>query len=292
MKAADFDYRLPGSAAEAAALLEQGAGMAKVIGGGQSLGPMMNLRLVQPELLVDVRAVAALRQCAHDAGGATLGAGVTHAAIEDRLVPDPTRGLMPYVAAGIAYRAVRNRGTLGGSLAHADPAADWVNLMALLDAGIHLQGPAGARTVAAGDWMMGAFTTALREDEIIVSVTIAALSPEARWSYFKFNRKTGEFAEAIAAFVDDRARGVRRGLIGATDGAPHVIEDAGPLIDGWDEDFADFHLRAAGLAPDTFEYRPHAVALRRAADRLAFPDGAPAGSPDAPAAQMTATGQT
>lgn len=273
MKAANFAYARPATCAEAAALLHDSDGMGKILGGGQSLGPMMNLRLAQPELLVDVRAIAVLRECTVATDAVTFGAGITHAAIEDGLVADPTRGLMPYVASGIAYRAVRNRGTLGGSLAHADPAADWVNLMALLDAQYLLQGPDGARTVANTDWMIGAFTTALQEDEILTAVRIPVLLPSAHWSYYKFNRKTGEFAEAIAAFVDDPQRGVRRGLIGATDGTPYVIADAAPLLDGWDATFADAQLQAAGLTPDTYEYRVHAVALSRAAARLSLKKG-------------------
>jgi carbon-monoxide dehydrogenase medium subunit len=268
MKAAKFDYARPAGCAEAALLLWQSEGMGKVLGGGQSLGPMMNLRLAQPDLLVDVRGIAILRACDAQPDAVTLGAAVTHADIEDGRVPDPTRGLMPYVAAGIAYRAVRNRGTLGGSLAHADPAADWVNLMALLDARFLLQGPHGQRTVAAADWMVGAFTTALAEDEVLAAVRIATLSPSARWSYYKFSRKTGEFAEAIGAFVDDPALGVRRGLIGATDSAPHVIADASPLLNGWDASFAALQLQAAGLQPDSYEYRVHEDALRRAAERI------------------------
>ena len=268
MKAAQYDYARPAGCDEAISLLQQNAGMGKVLGGGQSLGPMMNLRLAQPELLVDVRGIAVLRACDERPDAVTLGAAVTHADIEDGRVPDPSRGLMPYVAAGIAYRAVRNRGTLGGSLAHADPAADWINLMALLDAQYLLEGPSGRRTVAGAGWMAGAFTTALAEDELLTAVRIARLSPSARWSYYKFNRKTGEFAEAIGAFVDDPAQGVRRGLIGATDGAPYVIEDAAPLLDGWDATYAATHLEAAGLQPNSYEYQVHEVALRRAAEDI------------------------
>jgi carbon-monoxide dehydrogenase medium subunit len=268
MKAAQYDYARPAGCGEAVSLLQQSAGMGKVLGGGQSLGPMMNLRLAQPELLVDVRGIAVLRACDEQPDAVTLGAAVTHADIEDRRVPDPSCGLMPYVAAGIAYRAVRNRGTLGGSLAHADPAADWINLMALLDAQYLLEGPGGRRTVAGAGWMAGAFTTALAEDELLTAVRIARLSASARWSYYKFNRKTGEFAEAIGAFVNDPARGVRRGLIGATDGAPYVIEDAAPLLDGWDARYAAIQLQAAGLQPNSYEYRVHEVALRRAAEDI------------------------
>jgi carbon-monoxide dehydrogenase medium subunit len=267
MKAAHFEYARPTSCIEAANLLRESAGTAKVMSGGQSLGAMMNLRLAQPELLVDVRAIAALSECAVAADAVTLGANTTHAAIEDGRVSDPAGGLMRYVAGGIAYRAVRNRGTLGGSLAHADPAADWINLMMLLEAQYRLEGPDGPRTVRAADWMSGAFSTALRDDEILTAIRIPAFSSAARWSYYKVNRKTGEFAQAIAALIEDPNRGVVRGLIGATDGVPYVFA-ADALIDHWDDALAETHLKAAGLTPDTYEYQIHATALRRAAAGL------------------------
>jgi carbon-monoxide dehydrogenase medium subunit len=267
LKAARFDYARALTAAQACRLLQDGGGMAKVLGGGQSLGPMMNLRLVQPDLLVDVRNVADLHRCSATADAVTLGAATTHAAIEDGKFEDPTQGLMPHVAAGIAYRAIRNRGTLGGSLAHADPAADWVNLMPLLDAEILLQGPSGTRTVRAAEWMLGAFTTVLRDDELVGAVRIARLSAGAHWTYYKVHRKAGEFADALAGFISDPGRAVCRGLVGATDGCPHVFA-AEPLLDGWDVAYADAQLRAAGLKPDTYEYRIHAVALQRAAAQL------------------------
>jgi aerobic carbon-monoxide dehydrogenase medium subunit len=263
MKAARFDYARPRSCAEAARLLQQSEGRGKVISGGQSLGAMMNLRLAQPELLVDVRSIEALQLCDAQPDWVTLGATTTHAAIEDGRVTDPTQGLMRQVAAGIAYRAVRNRGTLGGSLAHADPAADWVNLMALLEAQYILEGTAGIRTVERSAWMSGAFSTALREDEILTAVRIPRLSVGARWSYYKVNRKAGEFADALAGIIDDPARGRRRALIGAIDGTPYVFA-AGALIDDWRDERADEHLRSAGLTPGSYEYRIHASALARA----------------------------
>lgn len=275
MKAAAFDFERPTQTADAVALLSASAGMGKPVAGCQSLGPMMNMRLAQPELLVDVRGIPELLRCEDDADAVTLGAAVTHAAIEDGLVPDPTRGLLATVAAGIAYRAVRNRGTLGGSLAHADPAADWINVMPLLDARYRVRGPAGLREVACNDWMLGTFTTALAEDEILQSVHVARLSASARWSYYKFNRKPGEFAEAIAGFVDDAERGVCRAVIGALDGPPHLIVHARPLLDelrsGGLGSLGRAELQEAGLAPGSYEYRVHAVALSRAAQAvLAF----------------------
>lgn len=272
MKSAKFDYVRPAGEREAQALLAASGGMGKPVAGSQSLGPMMNMRLAQPELLVDVRGLPALLRCEEGPDAVTLGAAVTHAAIEDGRVPDATRGLMRHVASGIAYRAVRNRGTLGGSLAHADPAADWINLMPLLDARYIVQGGGGRREIACGDWMLGTFTTALAEDEILEAVRIPRLSSSARWSYYKFNRKPGEFAEAIAAFLDDPQRGVCRAVIGALDGAPHRVANARPLLDelrtGGLGSLGRAELQAAGLAAGSYEYRVHAVALSRAAQAV------------------------
>ena len=114
-------------------------------------------------------------------------------------------------------------------------------------------------------FMSGAFTTALADGELLAGVLVPLYTADMRWGYYKFCRKTGEFADAIGAFVDDPVRGVRRGLVGATDGAPYVITDASPLLDGWDASFAALQLQAAGLQPDSYEYRVHEVALRRAA---------------------------
>jgi carbon-monoxide dehydrogenase medium subunit len=272
VKAARFDYVKAASCAEAVRLLAQSGGTGKVVAGWQSLGPLLNLRLARPEVLVDVTGVPELSLVADEGSALVMGACIRHAAIEDGKVPDVTRGLMPFVARGIAYRAVRNRGTLGGSLAHADPAADWVSLMALLDAQYLLIGSAGTRIVGSADWMQRPFVTALAADEILAGIRIPALSPSARWSYYKFNRKAGKSAQAIAAFLDDPARGVRRCVIGATAGAPWVVADATALIDKWHPDAAGAALVAAGLAPGSYEYRIHAAALQRAAAELRSAD--------------------
>lgn len=273
MKSARFEYARPAQVEEAVRLLQQGNGMGKPVSGGQSLGPMMNLRLAQPDMLVDLGSIEALTACTMEDGAVVFGARITHAAIEDGRVPDPTHGLLPHVARGIAYRAVRNRGTLGGSLAHADPAADWINVMALLDAQYLVTGSGGSRTIDNADWMPGAFTTALQEDDILTGVRIPAFSAAVRWSYYKFNRKPGEFAEAIAAFIEDREKGVCRAVIGAIDTHPYVIADASALLGSQHQQFAHAQLLAAGLEPNTYEYRIHAVSLARAAGMLsAYPE--------------------
>jgi carbon-monoxide dehydrogenase medium subunit len=133
VKPAPFDYTAAASLDEAVSLLRSDPA-AKIMAGGQTLGPMLNLRLVQPALIIDITRIPELVRIEEDDDGISYGACVTHAAIEDGRVPDCTRGALPQVARGIAYRAVRTRGTIGGSLAHADPAADWLSALAAVGA--------------------------------------------------------------------------------------------------------------------------------------------------------------
>jgi carbon-monoxide dehydrogenase medium subunit len=230
MKAAPFAYQRPGSLSDAIRLLHQDAGVVKPIGGGQSLGPMLNLRLVRPDLLVDVSGIDELRGTAAKRDGFQIGGALTHAEIEDGKLDSLLQSapalaqMLRHVAGTIAYRAVRNRGTLAGSLAHADPAADWVLAMTALDAQLHCSGPNGQRNIAMAQFMSGAFTTALQEGEVITGVLLPVYSQAMRWGYYKFCRKTGEFAEASCAAVFDPQRGVARVVIGALDGAPAMLQ--------------------------------------------------------------------
>jgi carbon-monoxide dehydrogenase medium subunit len=264
MKPVAFDYEKPADLALAVSLLAASEGLGKIVAGGQSLGPMLNLRLAQPALLVDVRSLERLREVKVTDDALLLGACTTHAAIEDGLVPDVTRGFMRKVASDIAYRAVRNRGTIGGSLCHADPAADWVSAMMLLSATIIAEGPRGAREIEAGHFVTGAFTTALAEDEILTAVRIPKLSATARWGYYKFCRKPGEFAEALAAVLVDSERDVCRAVIGATHRTPHVIAD----VRGLDGNTALQAVESAGVGDDPYERQLHHTALKRALAQL------------------------
>lgn len=250
MKPVAFDYQRPRDLTAAIALL--GEGNAKLLAGGQSLGPMLNLRLVRPAMLIDLAGIAELRECERTADGVRLGALVTHAAIEDGGVPDPTGGILPRVAAGIAYRAIRNRGTIGGSLAHADPAADWLAALAALGATAIITGASGKRRIPVADFVEGAFQTVLGETEILTAIDIPAVSARARWGWVKICRKPGEFAQAIGAVLRDPARGVSRAVIGATHGAPIILNDA--------SESAAERLSAF----DPIERRLYRAALRRA----------------------------
>jgi carbon-monoxide dehydrogenase medium subunit len=227
---------------------------AKIIAGGQSLGPMLNLRLVEPGLIVDITALAELKQAERRGDELVLGACVTHADIEDGRIPDVTRGAMQGVAANIAYRAVRNRGTVGGSLSHADPAADWVSALSALGARLTLRSRAGARMVAMEDFIVGALESALRDGEIVETIHVPAIPASAHWGYAKSCRKTGEFAHAIGAILIDPSAASARVVIGAIDSAPIVIVNAAELFGG----------RIAGDYKDRFDVRVADVLLAKA----------------------------
>jgi carbon-monoxide dehydrogenase medium subunit len=267
MKAVAFDYARPRTTAEATELLAQ-ATDAKVIAGGQTLGPMLNLRLAQPDLLIDITRIPELAQVQDDGNSVVFGATVTHAAIEDHRTPDPTHGFLPRVAKGIAYRAVRTRGTVGGSLAHADPAADWLSTFTALGADIVIAHARDQRRVALADFMRAALDTDLGADELVAGVSVPKLSRAARCGYHKICRKTGEFAEAIGVVVYDPDNGVLRLVSGSTQGRPIVIEGARLGVTTLEAGLADRGevaeaLRAASM-DDAYELKIHVVAIRRA----------------------------
>ena len=272
MKPAAFAYERPETLASALALASADAGQINFIAGGQSLGPMLNLRLVQPDLLIDVTRIPDLKQIEETGDNLVVGACITHADIEDGRVPDVTRGALPSVARNIAYRAVRNRGTIGGSLTHADPAADWLSALCAVGASAIIHGSSGRREIPVENFMLGMFQTTLEGGEILEALRIPRLSTSARWGYYKVCRKTGEFAHAIAAVLLDPARGVSRAVIGATGGAPIVWTNATVLLDrnlyrnptaGFDSDAVRRRLAVAGIT-DAISQQIHLTAFRRA----------------------------
>lgn len=223
MKPARFDYMKAHSTAEALAALGDAGVESKIVAGGQSLGPMLNLRLVRPARLIDISAIEALTAVDEADGSVRTGGCTTHAWFEDRA--GTIAGLQPLALAarGIAYRAIRNRGTVGGSLAHADPAGDWPLIAAAWGASIEMQGSSGARRVAADAFMSGAYVTALQPGELLTAVHWPRLSAQARWSYRKFCRKPGEFAEAAVAVLFDPPRRVARIFVGTPAGRPTAL---------------------------------------------------------------------
>ena len=226
MKPVAFDCVRARSLQEASDILAQAEGDAKIVAGSQSLGPMLNLRLVRPRLLVDVTGIAEMTQVEEGDGFVTLGACVTTGSIEDGRAPGRDFPALAAVAANIAYRAVRNRGTIGGSICHADPAADWLSALCGLGAQCLISGPEGSRDLPVDQFVTGAFETALGPAEILAGIRIPRPSSKARWGYSKICRKAGEFAMAIGAVLDDPERDILRMVIGATRGKPIVVTNA------------------------------------------------------------------
>ncbi len=232
MKPARFEFVRARSVSEACRLLAEADGEARVIAGAQSLGPMLNLRLARPQLLVDITGIPELARIEDAGASVTLGACMTTANIEDGRVPGRGFETLAAIASGIAYRAVRNRGTIGGSLCHADPAADWVCVVCVLGGECLVAGPNGKRWLPANALMTGAFTTALAPSELLEAIRLPRPSPRARLGYFKLCRRAGEFALAMSAVMNDPQRGKLGMVIGATNDRPIVIEDAAGLLRG------------------------------------------------------------
>lgn len=253
MKPAPLTYHRAESIAHAIELVGRYDGSSKLMAGGQSLMPMMNLRMSLAEHVIDISGIEELKECREAKDRFFIGAGVTHAMLEDGRVEDPTRGYLRHVAAGIAYRSVRNRGTIGGSLAHADPAADWPTALRALDAVAVIEGPQGERRVPLADFQRGLMETDLGAAEILKGVLVARLSAKARWSYRKFTRKVGEFPHSIAAVVIDPALGIANAVVGAIGGKP--LRMGLPV----DED-----LLAAVVDPASYEFQLHRTMVARA----------------------------
>ncbi len=204
---AAFDYLRPGSLDEAVGLLSKHED-AKVLAGGHSLLPAMKLRLAQPRVLIDIGRIADLRYVHEKDGRIAIGAMTPHAEIEASGLLREACPLLPEVAPLIGDPQVRNRGTIGGSLAHADPAADWPAAILALEAEIEVAGPQGRRTVAAADFFVDLFQTALRPNEILVEVRVPRTGKSV--AYAKFAQKASGFAICGVAAVVDRAKSAAR----------------------------------------------------------------------------------
>jgi carbon-monoxide dehydrogenase medium subunit len=255
MKAAVFTWEAPESLQAASRAAGQGS---RLIAGGQSLGPMLNLRIAQPESVVSITQIADMRGTSETASHVILGACITHSQIEDGLVPDIGSKILPRIAANIAYRAVRNRGTIGGSLCHADPAADWVTTLLALNA----EALTSSRAIALQEFFTGAFRTCLAPGEILTAIRIPKLGGDKKFGYYKACRKPGEFAHAMAAILQTGAK--NRIVIGAMGGIPLVFE-------GIEAEPATIATALATRAPalDAVTRHMQLIAVKRAFENLA-----------------------
>ena len=219
MKPAPFEYHRPDSAADAVALLAELGDDAKVLAGGQSLIPMLALRLAVFGHLVDVGRIEALRSIERRNGALWIGAGTTDAAVEHSADVASAVPLLARATPFVGHFQIRNRGTVGGSLAHADPAAEYPAVALALDATLNALSPRGTRLIAARDFFTGIWSTALAPDELLTGVSFPVWSGRCGFAVHEFARRHGDFAIAGATVAlelggDDRVSRCGIGLIG------------------------------------------------------------------------------
>src|SRR3984893_4149985 len=213
MISAAFDYVRPATLDDALGLLAKYGGDAKVLAGGHSLIPAMKLRLSQPKIVVDIGRIGDLRSIGERNGKIAIGALTTHFDIESSDLLGRSCPLLPEVAGKIGDVQVRNKGTIGGSCVHADPAGDWPAAMLALDAEFEITGPRGSRTVAAKDFFVDMLTSAVDPGEILKSIRLPVTAK--RVAYAKFTQKASGFAIAgVAAVVDETRKSVAIGVTG------------------------------------------------------------------------------
>jgi CO/xanthine dehydrogenase FAD-binding subunit len=273
MKPAPFDYARPESVEEAVALLAEHGGEAKVLAGGQSLVPLLNFRMLRPGILVDINRLEELEHLSEAGDGLGIGALARHHALETSPLVHARFPVLAEAMTHVAHLAIRNRGTIGGSLAHADPAAELPMMAVLFDAEIHTRSANGARRHAARDFFAGPLTTALAEDELVTEIVLPALPPGAGWGFEEFALRAGDFAIAAAAATITVADGkvaearlavtgvdetpLRLGEIEAALGGeqltPELIADAAHRVSASVRPSSDLHASA--------EYRRHLVGV-------------------------------
>lgn len=236
MKLPKFDYSNPTTVQEAVALLASSNGTAKLIAGGQSLVPILAFRLAAPSTLVDLGRIADLDTIEINNTGVHLGARVRWCDIEADARLVTSHPLLAAAIAHVAHYSIRKRGTVGGSLAHADPAAELPGIAIACDAELTLVGPSGSRLVAAEAFFLGPLTTALAPDELITRIRLPLWPSARRWGFQEFARRRGDFALAgVAAFYDldnaGHATNTHVSVIGVND-RPRRLTAAEAMLDG------------------------------------------------------------
>lgn len=236
MKFPDFEYACPTSLDEALGLLKERGEEAVLLAGGQSLMPILAFRLAAPGLLVDLKKVPGLGAIATDADGVRLGANVRWCEIDRNARLAAAHPLLVEAIGHVAHYQIRNRGTVGGSLAYADPAAEMPGIAVTCDGEIIIMGGSGERSVRAADFFLGALTTCLEPGEIITGLRLPAWPKDRRWAFLEFARRRGDFALAGTALYYDldsegRAVDAHVGVIGASD-RPRRLAEAEKAING------------------------------------------------------------
>jgi carbon-monoxide dehydrogenase medium subunit len=282
MKPAPFAYVRAESLPHAVAALGQFGDEGKVLAGGQSLLPLMNFRLARPEALIDIGGLRELSGLRTDAGQVVVGALTRHRDLELCRLTGPLGSLLRASAAHVGHLPIRTRGTFGGSVAHADPAAEWCMLTALLDGSVTAVSASGERQIAAPDFFDTFFTTALRPDELLTSVTLPLLGDKHRVAIAEFSRRAGDFAivaAMVACTVDGGSLRQARVCFGGVADRPVRSHAAEAVLAGRPADASTFADAAEAAAeavspPDDIhgsaDYRRDLVRvlLRRALERM------------------------
>ena len=235
MKPARFAYVVPRTLEEAVSVLAEHGYEAKLLAGGQSLVPLMNLRLARPAVLVDLNRVGGLDFVESGDDDIRIGSMTRHHTLATSAGIMEASPLLGHAAGHIGYRAIRHRGTMGGSLAHADPASELPCVAVTAGAEIRAVGTGGERTIGAGEFFLDHMTTTLEPDEIVTSVRFPRIRSGERWGFEEFARKVGDFAIVMAAVLlrvhDGRVRSARIGL-GGVEGTPRRATGAEELLVG------------------------------------------------------------
>ena len=252
MYPARFDYEAPGSLDEALSLLKDHGDEAKVMAGGQSLIPLMKLRFATPALVIDLNRIPDLGHVREDGDTLRIGALARHNELADSDLLERSWPAIAAAAPLIADPLVRNLGTIGGSLAHADPAGDWGSVMLALNAELVARGTGGERTIPIADFFRGTFTSALEPIEILTEIRIPKPEGAAGGTYLKMERKVGDFATVgVAVQLELDGKKIRRAGIGLTAVGPQNLKatDAEDALAG-EEPTAKVFEEAARLAAD------------------------------------------
>jgi carbon-monoxide dehydrogenase medium subunit len=256
MKPAPFRYHAPRTLAEAVDMLGEVASEdGRVLAGGQSLVPIMAFRLTRPAHLVDINGITELERLGIADNRLRIGACVRHTAFYKPVVEGSLGRLLAQVVRHIAHHPIRTRGTFCGSLAHADPAAEWCLAVTALGGEMVAQSTSGTRTIAAPDFFRGIMTTALDEDELLTEVRLPMPAPDTRFGFYEFNRRAGDFALGMALVSYRLCGGLiaeARVALGGVEALPRRIEDAERALLGHPAERATF-VRAADAAADVVD---------------------------------------
>ena len=268
MKPPPFAYECPTEVADAVALLAAHGADARPLAGGQSLVPLLNFRLARPAVLVDLNRIAALGRIAVEDGALCIGAMARQTTVEADFAVARGWPLLTEAISHIAHPQIRNRGTIGGSLAHNDPAAELPAVMLALDAEMTALGPEGTRTVPSGEFFAGTMETALAPDELLTEIRVPALPEGTGWSFREAARRQGDFA-LVAVAVLLRSSGGADGIdarvvvTGTGDGPARMREAEAVLAErGTDGDACEAAGNAAAQASEPAD-DPHAPAWYR-----------------------------